>query len=165
MVICYNFIYIWLWPARIRFGLCLKKVLFYIYPNRELIQIVTVMQVPASQFVVARRPCSLLNGNDNGYSVTNGFVKRKWSCPGWRVVLYLIQTRFYLIATQLMVINAVEFWLCDAQQSKSMAKMVNTVMHFSFWLYRNSLSILVFDWNNRNLMHIVTAVSNRCWPW
>ena len=49
-----------------------KNVLFYIDPNRELIQIVTVMQVPASQFVVARRPYSLLNGNENGYLVTNG---------------------------------------------------------------------------------------------
>ena len=97
-----------------------------------LIQIVTVMQVPASQFVVARRPCSLLNGNDSGYSVTNGFVKWKWSCPVWWVVLYLIQTRFYLIATQLMVINVVEFWLCNSQRSKSMANMVNTVMHFRF---------------------------------
>jgi hypothetical protein len=51
-----------------------KKVLFYLYPNRK---IVTVIQVSASQFVVAGRLCSLLNWNDNGYSITNGFVKWK----------------------------------------------------------------------------------------
>jgi hypothetical protein len=42
---------------------------------REVIQIVTVMQVPASQIVVASQPCSLFDWNDNVCSVTNGFVK------------------------------------------------------------------------------------------
>jgi hypothetical protein len=49
-----------------------KRVLFYLYPNRK---IVTVIQVSVSQFIVASRLCSLLNWNNNGYSVTNGFAK------------------------------------------------------------------------------------------
>jgi hypothetical protein len=41
-----------------------------------VIQIVTVIQLPASQFVVVSRPCSILNWNDSVFSVTNGFVKQ-----------------------------------------------------------------------------------------
>jgi hypothetical protein len=54
-----------------------KKGFVLYLPNREVIRIVTVIQLPASQFVVVSRPCSILNWNNNGYSVTNGFVKQK----------------------------------------------------------------------------------------
>jgi hypothetical protein len=101
-------------------------VLFYIYPNHEVIQIVTIMQVPASQFVVASRPCSLLNWNDNGYSVTNAFCKtemimlRMMSCS-------IFDSNPILIAAQLMVINA-----CVTPNDLNLWRfLVNVVTHVS----------------------------------
>jgi len=131
MVICYNLIYISLWPAWIRFGFCLKKG-FVLY--RELIQIVTIIQLPAGQFVEASRPCSFVNWNDSVFSVTNGFVKQNEHAQDDEFVYNWLRPDFIWLSPSLWL-SLLLFDLDYVTPSKWNLWwfLVDTVTHVSFW--------------------------------
>ena len=80
--------------------------------------------------------------------------------------LFLAQSHFDLIIAQFMVINVVDGYdhyvilsvdYVNAQRLESVAKFDECL----FGNNRNNLSILAFDENSMNRMHIVTAVTNQ----